>query len=171
MEKPDSQEICFIPSNDHGTFLEKEFEAKKEPGNIRTREGKILGTHTGYYQYTRGQRRGLGVAFKERLYVLETVPEKNEVVVGTKEEVLDSSFVVRRMNWFLKPWEKEGEAYSSIRAFVKIRSQHKKVPAWIEIVSEDEAFVTFETPQEAVTPGQAAVFYDGRRVLGGGWIG
>jgi tRNA-specific 2-thiouridylase len=171
MEKPDSQEICFIPSNDHGTFLEKEFEAKKEPGNIRTREGKILGTHTGYYQYTRGQRRGLGVAHSERLYVLETLPETNEVVVGTKAEVMDLSFVVRRVNWLLRPWEKEGEAHPSLRAFVKIRSQHQKVPAWIEIVSEDEAFVTFETPQEAVTPGQAAVFYDGRRVLGGGWIG
>ena len=165
MEKPDSQEICFIPSNDHGTFLEKEFGAKKEPGVIRTREGKVLGTHSGYYQFTRGQRRGLGVSFSERLYVLETLPETNEVIVGTKPEILDQTFRVRRVNWFLKP---AGERF---QAHVKIRSQHPKAPASIQVLEGNEVEVTFEEPQEAVTPGQAAVFYEGRRVLGGGWIG
>ena len=165
MDKPDSQEICFIPSNDHAAFLEKEFDAKKEPGVIRTREGKVLGQHTGYYQFTRGQRRGLGVSHTERLYVLETIPETNEVIVGTKEEVMDTSFGVERVNWFLRPDR------PCFEANVKIRSQHAKAPAQIEILSGNEVRVTFEEPQEAVTPGQAAVFYEGSRLLGGGWIG
>lgn len=164
MEKPDSQEICFIPSNNHGTFLQKEFDAPQQEGVIRTREGTILGKHTGYYQYTRGQRRGLGVAFTEKLYVLETIPETNEVIVGTKEEVLDEEFCVARVNWFLKPQEK------NFQALVKIRSQHVKAPAQIEILKDQEVQVRFEEPQEAVTSGQAAVFYDGTKVLGGGWI-
>ena len=165
MAKPDSQEICFIPSNDHAAFLEREFDAPKKEGVIRTRDGKILGTHTGYYQYTRGQRRGVGVAHSERLYVLETLPETNEVIVGTKEEVLDRQFLVRRVNWFLKP---DGTHFDGA---VKIRSQHSKAPATVEILDENEVRVEFDEPQEAATPGQAAVFYDGRRVLGGGWIG
>lgn len=165
MEKPDSQEICFIPSHDHKAFLEKEFEVPEKPGLIRTRDGKVLGNHSGFYQFTRGQRRGLGVAHSERLYVLETVPETNEVIVGTRSEILDEEFVVQRINWFLKPTE------NSFRALVKIRSQHTKAPAGIERMGEEEARVRFDEPQEAVTPGQAAVFYDGKKVLGGGWIG
>lgn len=165
MEKPDSQEICFIPSNDHAAFLEKEFAAKKEPGVVRTRDGKVLGQHTGAWQFTRGQRRGLGVPHTERLYVLETLPGTNEVVVGTKEEVRDRTFSVQRVNWFLRPEAPEFSAH------VKIRSQHRKAPARLERVGEKEVRVTFEEPQEAVTPGQAAVFYEGSRILGGGWIG
>ncbi len=165
MEKPDSQEICFIPSNDHGAFLQKEFAAKKEPGVIRTRDGKVLGAHTGHYQYTRGQRRGLGVAHSERLYVLETIPETNEVIVGTRPEGLEQECTVRRMNWSLKPAEPR------FRAHVKIRSQHPKAPASVEVLNENEVRVTFEEPEEAITPGQAAVFYEEKKVLGGGWIG
>ncbi len=164
MEKPDSQEICFIPSNDHGAFLEKEFQAKPEPGVVRTKEGKVLGEHSGYYQFTRGQRRGLGIPYSERLYVLETLPETNEVIVGTKTEVLDRECRVGRVNWLLKPSE---EKFS---AEVKIRSQHKKAKAAIEKAGENEAHVIFDEPQEAVTPGQAAVIYEGPRILGGGWI-
>ena len=164
MEKPDSQEICFIPSNDHGAFLEKEFDAQKKEGVIRTREGKVLGTHSGYYQFTRGQRRGLGVAHSERLYVLETAPETNEVIVGTKSEVLDEEFIVERINWFLKP------AGETLHALVKIRSQHTKAPARIERLNGEEVRVQFDEPQEAATSGQAAVFYDEKKVLGGGWI-
>lgn len=164
MEKPDSQEICFIPSNDHAAFLEREFVSEPKPGVIRTREGKVLGTHSGYYQFTRGQRRGLGVAHSERLYVLETLPETNEVIVGTKPEVMDREFRVERVNWFLRP------SAGSFPALVKIRSQHVKTPAMVQKMGEDQVEVKFDEPQEAVTPGQAAVFYEGSRVLGGGWI-
>ncbi len=164
-EKPDSQEICFIPSNDYATFVEREFGAPKKEGIVRTREGEILGTHSGYHQFTRGQRRGLGIPHKERLYVLETLPETNEVIVGTKPEVFDREFAVERVNWFLRPSE------TNFRAQVKIRSQHERSQASLEILEENKVQIIFDEPQEAVTPGQAAVFYEGPKVLGGGWIG
>ncbi len=163
-EKPDSQEICFIPSNDYPAFLEKEFEVGPKEGLVRTRKGETLGTHSGYQRYTRGQRRGLGIPYKERLYVLETVPEANEVIVGAKSDLLDSECVVERVNWSSKP------ATRPFRTQVKIRSQHRKALATLELLNETEVKVTFDEPQEAVTPGQAAVFYEGRKVLGGGWI-
>lgn len=184
MEKPDSQEICFIPSNDYPAFLEKEFEVEKKEGVIRTRDGKVLGTHKGYHQFTRGQRRGLGVSRGEPAgrpyYVLETLPETNEVIVGEKEEVLDSTFRVERVNWMRPPYGDcegasapacwTGKSRPSFPAHVKIRSQHPKAPALLEILDESSVQVCFEEPQEAVTPGQAAVFYDGPKILGGGWI-
>lgn len=164
-EKPDSQEICFIPSNDYSTFIEREFGIEKKEGIVRTRQGEVLGVHSGYYHFTRGQRRGLGIPFRERLYVLETLPEANEVVVGTKKEVLDQEFFVEKVNWFLKP------SQTNFRALVKIRSQHGKSPASLEITGESKVRVIFKDPEQAVTPGQAAVFYDDSKVLGGGWIG
>ena len=183
MNKPDSQEICFIPSNDYGAFLEREFlgdEARREPGVIRTEDGTVLGQHNGFFHYTRGQRRGLGIAHTERLYVLETDPKKNEVIVGRKSDVLGQSCLVGRVNWFLKP-----DFSRPVRAHVKIRSQHEKAPTTLseyfsENTSQDTARlpawqgsfirVDFDEPQDAITPGQGAVFYDGPRVLGGGWI-
>lgn len=163
--KPDSQEICFIPSNDYGSFLDREYAASAvRPGVIRTREGKVLGEHQGYFHYTRGQRRGLGVAFSERLYVLETLPATNEVIVGTKEEVFGRNCLVGRVNWFLKP------AVGSFQAHVKIRSQHQKTPALLTLMEDQRVRIDFEEPQDAITPGQGAVFYDGPRVIAGGWI-
>ncbi len=163
--KPDSQEICFIPSNDYGQFLKREYkEAAPRKGIIRTRAGQVLGEHEGFFNYTRGQRRGLGGGNSERLYVLETLPETNEVVVGTKEEVYGLRCNVGRMNWFVKPGE------NLFKAHVKIRSQHTKAPAEIRVLNDQSIAIEFEEPQDAITPGQGAVLYDGNRVLGGGWI-
>lgn len=166
--KPDSQEICFIPSNDHGEFLKREYPVAEGAGNskgiIRTKDGKILGEHEGFFNYTRGQRRGLGVAHSERLYVLGTDPDKNEVIVGTKEEVFSHSCVVGRMNWFLRPSE------NSLMCEVKIRSQHKKSMATVTLLDSQNVEICFIDPQDAITTGQAAVLYEGRKVLGGGWI-
>lgn len=163
--KPDSQEICFIPSNDYGQFLKREYkEAAPKKGVIRTRDGKLVGEHEGYFHYTRGQRRGLGGGHGERIYVLETIPETNEVIVGTKEEVFGLRCTAGRMNWFAKPGQ------NVFRAHVKIRSQHRKAPAQITVLNDRQAAIEFEDPQDAMTPGQGAVFYDGPRVLGGGWI-
>ncbi|HTL48014.1 MAG TPA: tRNA 2-thiouridine(34) synthase MnmA [Verrucomicrobiae bacterium] len=172
MNKPDSQEICFIPSNDYGAFLDREIKSGASAaapvtsgeGVIRTREGKVLGKHEGYYHYTIGQRRGLGVAFSERLYVVDIFPETNEVVVGTQKDILHQRCAVSRINWFDRPDSRE------FRAHVKIRSQHTKAPALVTLQDDGGAEVFFEEPQEAITPGQAAVFYDGPAVLGGGWI-
>lgn len=163
--KPDSQEICFIPSNDYGAFLKKEkLSGEAMPGIIRDKEGKEIGRHEGHFNYTRGQRRGLGVAHSERLYVLRTDPEKNEVIVGHREDTFENRCVVGRLNWFAKP------AAQAFRAAVKIRSQHPKAAAQVRFLSGDQVEVLFDEPQDAITPGQGAVFYDGVRVLGGGWI-
>lgn len=162
--KPDSQEICFIPSNDYGAFLKKEYTEDK-PGVIRTRDGRIVGEHTGFFHYTRGQRRGLGGGNPEKLYVVDTIPETNEVIVGTKEEVLGLFCVVGRVNWFLKP-----DFSKAVQAYVKIRSQHQKAPAVLRLLPDSRVEVEFEEAQDAITPGQAAVFYQNEKVLGGGWI-
>jgi tRNA-specific 2-thiouridylase len=173
MAKPDSQEICFIPSNDYGTFLEKRYEdqnanpngALPGEGLVKTTDGKVLGKHPGYFHFTRGQRRGLGIPHAEKLYVVNVDPVQNEVIVGLKHEVLNLSCRISRMNWFLKPAIGE-----TLDVAVKIRSQHRKARAKIHIQAETEIEVVFEEPQDAITPGQAGVVYDGSRVLGGGWI-
>ncbi len=163
--KPDSQEICFIPSNDYAAFLRREYkDAAPKKGVIRTRSGEIVGEHEGYFNYTRGQRRGLGGGFPERMYVIETLPETNEVIVGAKEEVFGLRCMVGRMNWMSRP------AAGPFSAHVKIRSQHKKAPARIQVLETGSVEVEFEEPQDAITPGQGAVVYEGSRVLGGGWI-
>lgn len=175
MDKPDSQEICFIPSNDYGAFLSREyvnqpekrgaFPVAGEKGLIKSTDGEVMGEHEGYYHYTRGQRRGLRVPYKERLYVVETRPETNEVIVGTKKEVFQGVCKIGRVNWFRRP-----EGSEPFRAHVKIRSQHRKAAATVEVTSEKSVRVFFDEPQDAITPGQAAVIYDGASVLGGGWI-
>lgn len=172
-DKPDSQEICFIPSNDYGAFLSREFapgrapEAlrfEKKPGLIRMTDGTVLGEHEGYFHYTRGQRRGLKVAHSERLYVIETDPDANEVRVGTREEIMDRLCTVEAVNWFQPP------AAETFRSVVKIRSLHAGAPATVTCSENGGVEVVFDEAQDAVTPGQAAVFYEGDRVLGGGWI-
>ena len=163
-EKPDSQEICFIPSNDYGAFLKREQKLEDEPGPIRDRHGNILGKHRGYYHYTVGQRRGLRIPFKHALYVTEIIPSENTVVVGTKTEVGNRLCRVERINWLM-----DLNGTKSLRVQAKIRSRHTKAWAILER-SGDEALVSFDEPQEAITPGQACVFYEGECVLGGGWI-
>lgn len=174
VNKPDSQEICFIPSNDYGAFLDREYFAEGKPaeterpksgGIIRFRDGTVLGKHEGFYHYTIGQRRGLGVAHKERLYVVDILPGTNEVVVGTKDDVLHQRFAVERINWFLKELPEE-----PFTAEVKIRSQHRKAAAAVTVLPDRSAEIFFHKPQEAITPGQGAVIYSGEKVLGGGWI-
>lgn len=164
MNKPDSQEICFIPSNNYRDFMKNEYVKEDMPGKILNTAGEQVGTHEGYFHYTRGQRRGLRIAHSERLYVVDTKPETNEVIVGTKEDVLGSKFTIGRMNWFLKPETNE------FRAHVKIRSQHEKQPASVHVYSDQQLEIFFDEAQDAITPGQGAVIYDGPDVLGGGWI-
>ncbi len=170
-DKRDSQEICFVPTGDYAAFIEAYFRSRGEPfeprrGPIVTREGRVLGEHPGVHRFTVGQRRGLGVAVGEPLYVLATEPEQGRVVVGREPELLRDRLVAREINWiaFERPPER-------LRAMVKIRHQHE--PARAEIRPGDDpgvAEVVFDEPQRAITPGQAAVFYDGDLVLGGGWI-
>jgi tRNA-specific 2-thiouridylase len=165
-DKPDSQEICFIPSNDYPEFLKREKKLEDQPGPIQDTHGNVLGEHRGYYHYTVGQRKGLRIPFKHALYVTSIIPSKNTVIVGRKEEVANRSCRVERINWFVPM-----NGHTSMRVQAKIRSHHGKAWALLERRSDAEVMITFDEPQEAVTPGQACVFYDGERVLGGGWIG
>lgn len=164
-DKPDSQEICFIPSNDYSAFLEREGKTDSKPGFIRDRHGNVLGTHRGYYHYTIGQRRGLKIPFKHALYVTDIIPSENTIVVGTKAETAGKYCRVEQINWFAAL---NGER--SFRVQAKIRSRHAKAWAFLERRSENAASVVFDEPQEAITPGQACVFYTGDQVMGGGWI-
>lgn len=164
-DKPDSQEICFIPSNDYKTFIKKEKDLADLPGFIKNRAGKVLGEHTGYFNFTVGQRRGLGIAYAEPLYVIHIDKDKNEVIVGNKEEVRTQRFVVENPTWMI-PLDDHRERECEI----KIRSQHAKSGGLIRRNEDGTVTASFYIPQDAITPGQAAVFYEGPKVIGGGWI-
>lgn len=166
-DKPDSYEICFVPNEDYRQFITEEIAAEERPaGPIRHIDGKVLGQHKGLPFYTVGQRGGLGLAVGKPLYVVELEKESNTLVVGDKEDVLSHSAGVREVCWV-------GDCAPSLpRAVsVKIRSKHSEAPAMIRSgLDSSHLTVTFHEPQSAVTPGQAAVFYDGDVVLGGGVI-
>ncbi len=161
-DKPDSQEICFVPDNNYPDFIKKYRNIKPQKGDIIDKSGNVLGHHMGFWNFTIGQRRGLGIAHKEPLYVIKIKPERNIVVVGTAEDVKKKSFLVKKVNWLTDVPKKELE--------VKIRYNHKKALASIKDLAGNKAKVVFKEPQNAITPGQAAVFYDGEYVAGGGWI-
>ncbi|HAZ10932.1 MAG: tRNA 2-thiouridine(34) synthase MnmA [Omnitrophica bacterium GWA2_41_15] len=163
-DKPDSQEICFVPDNNYSDFIKKYRNIKPQKGNIIDRSGKALGNHMGFWNFTIGQRRGLGIAAKEPLYVTEIRPKHNIIVVGAAEDVKKKRFLVKKINWLAKDTEKEKDLE------VKIRYNHKKAWAYVKDLGGNIAEVDFKEPQSAITPGQAAVFYDGEYVSGGGWI-
>jgi tRNA-uridine 2-sulfurtransferase len=170
-EKQDSQEICFVPNGDYAAFIaaysrEQGFEVEPEPGEIVSTSGEVLGRHTGTHRFTVGQRRGLRVPAAEALYVIATEPDTRRVIVGNTGELMRSSLNARDVNWISIAAPKEPR-----RAQVKIRNKHQAADAILLPTGNDQDIeVRFDSPQRAVTPGQAAVFYDGDLVLGGGWI-
>ena len=164
--KPDSQEVCFVPGDDYGRFIENVLPGRARPGRIMDTSGRQLGRHSGVHLFTIGQRRGLGIAVGEPRYVVDINPETATVVVASREETYRSRFLVRGINWIAL--EAPAEPF---HAQVKIRYTHDPAPARVEPSDEGRAAtVTFEKPQHAITPGQAAVFYDEDLVLGGGTI-
>lgn len=164
--KPDSQEICFIPDNDYAGFIERERAGKvPPPGNFVTADGTIIGRHKGITHYTIGQRRGLGIAAKSRLFVTQIRPEENEVVVGQNEDVFGTRVVADQLN-FMSISDLQGE----MRVTGKIRYGHKGAPCTISKIEEDKLVCHFDEPVRAITAGQAVVFYDGDTVIGGGTI-
>lgn len=168
-EKPDSQEICFIPGGDYKRFIDAYLEEQGEAlpdtaGELVTSSGEVVAAHGGIHNFTVGQRKGLGVATGSPLYVIQVAPDKNQVVVGGEEELYTRTMRVRELNWIAIP-----ELRDRLRVSAKIRHKHQPAPATLE-PRGDEVLVTFDEPQRAVTPGQAAVFYDGDIVVGGGWI-
>jgi tRNA-specific 2-thiouridylase len=164
-DKPDSVEICFVPGGDHGAFIRQRRPGLATAGKIVDTSGKVLADHDGIENFTIGQRKGLGFAAGSRRYVLEIVPSSNEVVVGYREELLASGLLAAKVNWLL-----EEPPAEPLHGEVKIRYRHQAAPATVLAFPDRGARVEFSEPQSAVTPGQAVVFYDGPRVLGGGWI-
>ena len=164
--KPDSQDICFVPDGDYAALIERMRPEACEPGEIVHDDGRVLGRHRGIVHYTIGQRRGLGIGGGEPLYVIRLDAENRRVIVGPREALACSSIAVRAVNW-LGDSTGEGEG---VRAGVKVRSTREPVPAIVYPDGQGRASVKLERPEEGVAPGQACVFYDGDRLLGGGWI-
>jgi tRNA-uridine 2-sulfurtransferase len=177
-EKPESQEICFVPSGSYVRFIESYLKEQGtaggsddggmklgESGEIVTTSGEVLGRHNGLHNYTVGQRSGLGIAVGRPIYVVALNREKNRLIVGDDAELRSSICEVRNINWIR--FEVPDEA---IHAHVRIRNRHQPAEAEITALTPTTARVTFTEPQRAITPGQAAVFYAGEQVLGGGWI-
>jgi tRNA-uridine 2-sulfurtransferase len=163
-DKPDSVEICFVPDNDHFEFIRRRRPELQSAGNIVDRSGKVLAQHDGIEKFTIGQRKGMGFGAGARRYILEIIPATREVVVGDREDLLASALIASRVNWLIEP----SDAPLSCQA--KIRYRHTAAEAVVTARPGQEAEVRFAQPQTAITPGQAVVFYDGDRVLGGGWI-
>lgn len=164
-EKPDSQDICFVPDGDYASFIEETTDAGSRPGNFVLSDGSVVGTHKGIIHYTVGQRKGLGLSMGHPVFVLEIRPDTNEIVVGTGEESLTRKVRARHIN-FMSVEDLPGKK----RVFAKIRYNHKGAWCTAEKTGEDEILCIFDEPQRAVTPGQALVLYDGEYVLGGGTI-
>ena len=163
--KPDSEDICFIPDGNYKKFLETNSNIKPKKGKIVNSKGEVLGEHTGLYNYTIGQRKGLGISYKVPLFVLGFNPQKNEVIVGEESELYKKELIVKDINLLLvDKIEKE------LDVDVKTRYSSKVAKATIIQQDEDTIKVTFKEPQRALTPGQSAVFYIDDIVLGGGKI-
>jgi tRNA-specific 2-thiouridylase len=166
-DKPDSHEICFVPDGDYAAFVEKAIggASRALAGVIADGTGKVLGTHDGVHRFTIGQRKGLRLSTGVPLYVTEIRPDTRTVVVGAREQLERTAFDVADVNWT------SGEAPAgAVRGQVQIRHRHPAAAARIEPRGTGRARVVFDTPQTAITPGQAAVFFDDDLVLGGGWI-
>lgn len=163
--KPDSQDLCFIPDKNYAGFIEEHTNIPLENGNFVDVNGKILGKHKGIIHYTVGQRKGLGLSLGKPAFVVEIRPDKNEVVIGDNSAVFDDTLYADTLN-FMSFEKLEGE----LRVDAKIRYSHHPSPCTIKIISEDKLKCVFDKPQRAITPGQAVVFYDGDMLIGGGKI-
>lgn len=164
-DKPDSQDICFVPDGDYAAFIERNSGKIYPPGLFTDRHGYVLGTHKGFIRYTIGQRKGLGLALPAPMYVCEKNAETNTVVLGSNEELMTDFCTAAAVNWV-----SIAQPSAPVRAEVKVRYSQKGAAAVVYPLDNSRVRVEFDLPQRAVTRGQAAVFYDGDVVLGGGCI-
>ena len=164
-EKPDSQEICFVPDDDYAGFIERNASVPLHGGNFVTRDGTILGPHKGIVHYTVGQRKGLGLSMGHPVFVTEIRPETGEVVIGEAEDVYTDTVLCGKINFMAVSGFEEGKSYLG-----KIRYGHRGEHCFVRRLGEDLLECRFERPVRAVTPGQALVLYDGEYVAGGGTI-
>jgi tRNA-uridine 2-sulfurtransferase len=169
-EKPESMELCFVPNGNYVQFIHAYAREDGRPitdkeGDIVTEDGTVLGRHSGVHNYTVGQRKGLGFATGKPIYVLAIDPERNRIIVGEDDALRATAFEIQNVNWVSIE-----EPVVPMRAQVKIRHKHEPAPATVEALPGLRARITFDSPQRAITPGQAAVAYQSDVVLGGGWI-
>lgn len=162
-DKPDSQDICFVPGGDYARVIERFRPGALSAGDIVHIDGRVLGQHNGIIQYTVGQRRGLGVADKDPLYVIKIEAEQNRVVVGPHSALARNDIIIRDVNWLDKP-------ENGLRLVARYRSAHSGADAEIELLDDGKVKIKFAEPQFGVSPGQACVLYDGDRLIAGGWI-
>lgn len=172
-EKPESQEICFVSTKNYSDFIEEHYQdivpistpKGFSSGDVVTKDGKVVGTHKGIVRYTIGQRRGLGIASGEPLYVIGIDSGSNKIVVGSDSELYKSRLIAQRVNWIALD-----SLEHPIEAKAKIRSRHEETPVTVYPLEGTSVRVEFAQPQRAITPGQAVVFYQDDLVVGGGWI-
>ncbi len=169
-QKPDSQEICFIPGGSYSHFLkaylaEQGRELPDSSGELVSPTGEVVGQHEGIHSFTVGQRKGLGISSPDPLYVLKIHPDSHRIEVGSDDQLRSSRLTANRLNWvsIAAPTE-------PIRVNIKIRHRHEPAPATLRLTAPDRIEAVFDEPQRAITPGQSAVFYQGEEVAGGGWI-
>ena len=163
--KPDSHEICFVPDGDAAGFVERNLDSRPRQAEVVDTRGRVLGTHRGVHGLTIGQRKGLGLSAGVPLYVLRLDPDAAQVVVGPREELEQLTLTASSVNWIAGAPPDEPR-----RVTARIRHRHADAPATVTPDTGDRAHVQFDTPQLAITPGQAVVFYDADEVIGGGWI-
>jgi tRNA-uridine 2-sulfurtransferase len=175
--KPDSQEICFVPNQDYAGLVKRRSPDTFRPGELVTTDGQVVGQHEGHQHFTIGQRKGVGIAFGRPIYVVDIDATENRVILGDKDALMKRTLISHQISLLSDRLLFSGEAGSAagssanqIRCTAKIRYNHQPVPATVAVTGPDELKVTFDEPQSAVTPGQAVVLFDGDVVLGGGWI-
>jgi tRNA-specific 2-thiouridylase len=164
--KPDSQEICFVPNQDYAALVKRRSPDTFRSGALVTADGQTVGQHEGHQHFTIGQRKGVGVAFGYPIYVVDIDPRSNKVVLGDKDALLKRTLIAHQINVLS---DRIRHAHAT-RCTAKIRYNHQPVPATLQVTGADELRVTFDEPQSAVTPGQAVVLYDNDIVFAGGWI-
>jgi len=163
-DKPDSQDICFVPDGDYASVISKYRPGALDKGDIQHIDGRKLGEHNGIINFTIGQRRGIGISSPEPLYVIKIIPDTKTVIVGPLEALHKARFIIKDVNWLADFSD------HPMNISVKILSNHDLVPAQIKLLPQHMAEITLHSPEKAITPGQACVAYLGERVLGGGWI-
>jgi len=165
-DKPDSQDICFVPDGNYRTIVTKMHPSANQKGKILHVDGFELGEHNGIINYTIGQRKGLGISFAEPLYVIKIDALSNIVYVGAESKLTATEFIIKEINWLDRKISPE-----NLEVTVKIRSTRPGAYAKISDIGNDRILVKLLSAEKAVTPGQACVIYDNTRILGGGWIG